>query len=171
MGTQAKLKRRRRELNAEHARDMAEMRERVNARPEVQAYHAALLADGELQARWRADLPGQKERLLRAGWRYVREGTDGAGQWIHRGRQLSLVHSVTREDDGHLWGHLSLSGRGNTLPTWPELRDAHRLLYPDLAGVQAVMPAGRHVSLSEVAHTWTCLTADVIPDFGRFGAI
>jgi hypothetical protein len=171
MGNQARLKRSRRELNAEHTRTMAALRAEVNARPEVRAYHASLLADEGLQARWRADLPGQKQRLTGAGWKWVRGGTDGAGQWIHRGRQLSLIHSVTREDDGNLWGHLSVSGRGNTLPTWPELRDACRLLYPDLIGVQVVVPADKHVNLSEVAHTWTCLTASVIPDFGRFGVI
>jgi hypothetical protein len=34
-----------------------------------------------------------------------------------------------------------------------------------------VAPPERHYSIAEVLHVWTCLTADVLPAFGRAGTI
>jgi len=145
---------------------------RIQARPEVAAHQAAMLEDAELQARWRADLPAQQTRLRRAGWARAAQGNDGAGWWSHPASGLTLVHSVDREPDGNLWGHVSVSGDlGRRLPSWAELRDAQRLLYPDLAGLQVIAPESGHVNIAEAAHAWTCLTAVVIPDFGRMGTI
>jgi hypothetical protein len=179
MGAQSRAKR----LNREAA-DVEALRMRLRgpggpalldqiaARPEIAAAHAAALADEGLQARWREDLPGQRRRLTRAGYRRAFEGTDGAGGWMHPRTRLKLLHSVNRETDGNLWGHLSLSYyQSDALAGWPEMRDANRLLYPGLTGVQVIVPAAEHVNIGEVLHVWTCLTADVIPDFGRFGTI
>lgn len=141
-------------------------------RPEVAAAHAAALADAELQERWRADLAGQLTRLRRAGWVRVAEGGDGAGWFAHPERMLKLIHSVSREPDGNLWGHFSMSrAHSDDLPTWYDLRDMQWLLYPGLKGIQVVVPPDQHVSIEEVLHFWTCLTADVLPAFGRMGSI
>jgi len=141
-------------------------------RPEVAAVHAANLADAELQARLKADTPGQLTRLRRAGWVRAAQGNDGAGWHAHPAQGLKLIHSVNREGDGNLWGHFSMSlyGEGR-LPTWYELRDAQWLLYPEHAGVQVVAPPEKHYSIAEVLHVWTCLTADVLPAFGRLNTI
>jgi hypothetical protein len=168
---QAKLKKMRREVtDVERAKAQLAFAQTA-ARPEVVAVHEAALADGQLQARWKGDYPGQRDRLRRGGWLQVSEGTDGAGWWAHPGRGMKMIHSVGRETDGHLWGHFSMSRRGNVLPGWETLRDMQWLMYPGLAGVQVVAPAASHVNIGEVAHIWTCLTADPIPDFGRFGTI
>jgi hypothetical protein len=141
-------------------------------RPEIAEAHSAALEDAELQERWRADLAGQLTRLRRAGWVRVAEGTDGAGWHAHPGRFLKLIHSVSRETDGQLWGHFSMSlAHSDALPTWYDLRNAQWLLYPDRPGVQVVAPPSAHVSIGEILHIWTCLTADVLPAFGRMGSI
>jgi hypothetical protein len=141
------------------------------ARPEVAAAHVAALADAELQERWRADSPGQLTRLRRAGWVRTVEGSDGAGWFAHPHRLLKMIHSVSREPDGNLWGHFSVSRADGELPGWYQLRDMQWLLYPGLAGIQVVAPEDRHVSIAEVLHVWTCLTADILPAFGRMNSI
>lgn len=169
MGRAASEKRTRREV-AEADRAQARYQEQL-ARPEVAAAHAAALADEGLQERWRADAPGQCTRLRRAGWVQAVQGSDGAGRFTHPHRLLKMVHSVSREPDGSLWGHFSLSRAGGELPGWYQLRDMQWLLYPGLTGIQVVAPEDRHVSIAEVLHVWTCLTADVLPAFGRLGTI
>jgi hypothetical protein len=169
MGQQAQRKRQRREVLAV-ARDT-----RLRSRPDIVAQLAEQQADSGLQGRWQADYPAQRRRLLHGGWRQAQQGGDGAGWWVHAGDpggDLTLVHSVSREDDGNLWGHVSLSqDYGRKLPLWHQLHAAHWLLYPDLTAVQVLAPASGHVNISEAAHAWTCLTADLIPDFGKYGSI
>jgi hypothetical protein len=169
MGRAASEKRTRREVaEAEAARAWYN---KQMARPEIAAAHAAALADTELQARWRADAPGQCTRLRRAGWVRTVEGSDGAGWYAHPHKLLKMIHSVSREPDGNLWGHFSVSCADGELAGWYHLRDMQWLLYPGLAGIQVVAPEDRHVSIAEVLHVWTCLTADVLPAFGRMGSI
>lgn len=169
MGRAAFEKRTRREV-AEADRVQAWYQEQL-ARPEVAAAHAAALADTELQERWRADARGQCTRLRRAGWVRTVEGSDGAGWFAHPHKLLKMIHSVSREPDGNLWGHFSLSRADGELAGWYQLRDMQWLLYPGLTGIQVVAPEDRHVSIAEVLHVWTCLTADVLPAFGRMGSI
>lgn len=180
MGTKSRLKRLNREIAETEAGRMRQrarggtqsLFDEIAARPEIVAAHEAALADKGLQERWRADLPGQQRRLRRAGFRTAFEGTDGAGGWMHPRTRLKLLHSVNRETDGHLWGHLSLSYyQSDALAGWEEMRDANRLLYPELTGVQVIVPSAEHVNIGEVLHVWTCLSASLIPDFGRFGTI
>lgn len=169
MGRAAFEKRTRREV-AEAASLQAWYDEQL-ARPEVAAVHAAALADAELQARLKADGPGQCTRLRRAGWVRTVEGGDGAGWFAHPGKGLKMIHSVSREPDGNLWGHFSVSRADGELAGWYQLRDMQWLLYPGLAGIQVVAPQDRHYSIGEVLHIWTCLTADVLPAFGRMSSI
>jgi hypothetical protein len=172
MGRQSALKRVNQAAAGDAAGRMRTLYEEISSRPEIIAAHAAALADEGMQARWRADLPGQRQRLRQAGYRQAFEGSDGAGGWTHPRTRLKLLHSVMREDDGQLWGHLSLSYyQSDALAGWAEVRDANRLLYPDLTGVQVIAPEDKHVNIGEVLHVWTCLTATPIPDFGRFGTI
>lgn len=138
-------------------------------------YCARSVSDEGLQARYRADAPGQERRLRAAGWKRAFFGTAGLGGWGHAGGDLKMIHSLRREDDGGLWAHLSLSyyrDKGR-LPGWYDLRDLHWLLYRgDLEfGVQVVAPPSRHRSIGEVAHLFTRLDAPAVPDFGRFGGV
>lgn len=144
---------------------MAAMLAEKETDPAVIAARAAHANDGEACARVEADRPYQHRRLAAAGFVCRLDGVDGAGTWDHVKRGIRIIHSVMREQDGQLWGHTSVSRRDEFMPTWEQVRDAHRLLYPDLAGVVVIPPADEHVNLSEVAHAWTCLTARPVPDF------
>jgi hypothetical protein len=170
MGQASAVKRARREAAAS-AQWQAWYRAQL-ARPEVAAVHAAARADAGLQDRLRADTPGQLTRLRRDGWVLVAKAEDGAGWFAHPKRVMKMVHSLSREPDGHLWGHFSMSrADGEELPGWYDLRDMQWLLYPGLKGMQVIVPPADHVSVAEVLHVWTCLTADVLPAFGRYGSV
>jgi hypothetical protein len=139
--------------------------------PGIQAMREADMADEALAARCKADFPAQRTRLRRAGWVHVQPHSLGAGAWQHLPDGLRMLHSVGRWEDGRLWAHMSLSRADGRMPEWHQLRDAHWLLYPALKGIQVVVPPSQHVTFSEVAHLWTSLDGDVVPDFGKFGTI
>jgi hypothetical protein len=171
MGNQAKLKRSRHELRRAERIEMQKLDERTRARPEIQELFAEMAADEGFIARRDADLPGQQRRLLDAGWKKRVATADGLGIWDHRRWRLRLNHSLSRETDGLLWGHVSLSTAAGDLPGWYPLRNANWLVYPGLAGLVVVAPESRHVNISECAHVWTCLEGSPLPDFGQFGTI
>jgi hypothetical protein len=171
MGNQARLKRSRHELRRAETAAMEAQDEATRARPDIQAEFRRQAADEGLAARLAADLPGQKRRLAEAGWKPRTATADGLGVWDNRRARLRLNHSLARETDGLLWGHVSLSSAGGDLPGWYPLRNASWLVYPGLAGLVVVAPETRHVNISECAHVWTCLEGSPLPDFGRFGTI
>jgi hypothetical protein len=171
MGQQARLKRSRHEQHRAALEQMRAKDTELRARPDIQAVFAASAADEELQALLAADSPDQKRRLLAEGWKPRIAAPDGMGVWDHRRARMRLVHSVARQDDGKLWGQVSLSLADGTLPGWYPLRNAQWLVYPGRAGLVVVAPEARHVNLVQAAHVWTCLTGDVIPDFGKYGTI
>lgn len=105
-------------------------------------------------------------RLLGGRWRLVRSGSDGLGCWVLARRGLRLIHSLSRED-GALWAHVSLSRADGVMPSWEQVRDVWRLLYPETAGVVVVPPAESHVSHAEVAHVWGNLERPAVPDFSH----
>jgi hypothetical protein len=156
-----------RRQTAQNRAAAAAHRAELLANPEVQALREALAADTEAQAIIAADRPAQAARLAAAGYRRRYDGEDGAGCWDQPHYGLRVIHSVVRETDGQVWGHVSLSRRDGRLPSWEETRDAHRLLYPTRPGLVIIPPEAEHVDLGEVTHTWTCLTATPVPDFTR----
>jgi hypothetical protein len=171
MGQQARLKRSRHELRRESVERMKAQDAELRARPEIQAVHAADVADEGLQARLAAASPDQKQRLLEGGWKRRLPGSDGLGVWDHPRSGIRLLHSVSRREDGRLWGQVSVSARDGSLPGWYPLRNAQWLVYPGQAGLVVVAPESRHVNLVQAAHVWTPLDGPVTPDFGKFGTI
>jgi hypothetical protein len=113
------------------------------------------------------DAHAQRGRLADDGWTHVERNNDGIGTWDHRGRRLRIIHSVCREEDGQVWGHVSVSRASGLMPGWETVRDAGWLLYPDLFGVIVVPARASHVSINEVGHVWYCLTAPAVPDFSH----
>jgi|HubBroStandDraft_6_1064221.scaffolds.fasta_scaffold00062_96 hypothetical protein len=166
MGTQARAKRKRRELRQEHRAAMAKLNDKAGA-PEVQAWLASH-HDAGCAALKERDRPGQVRRLEAEGWVLRQQNLDGLGMWDHRRWGLRILHSVARELDGHAWAHVSVSAREGTMPTWLETRNAGWVMYPDRAGVIVVAPVSSHVGLAEVAHVWYKLTgAPAVPDFSN----
>jgi hypothetical protein len=73
---------------------------------------------------------------------------------------------MSREEDGEIWHHVSVSRDDDVMPTWAQLRDAFRdVCGPEALGVVVVPPKSEHVDLAEVAHVWSCETARPLPDF------
>lgn len=105
-------------------------------------------------------------RLRRYGWTIEVDGDDGLGCW--RGRlarcDVLLIHSIAC-CKGDVWSHVSLSRRDKIMPTWEQTRDAHRIIHPEHYGMIVVAPEEHHVNIAEVAHVWTCLSRQHIPDF------
>lgn len=112
----------------------------------------------------------KREPMVRfAGWYSVMAADDGLGCWDHPRLQRRFIHSIARELDHEVWAHVSLSRWDKRMPTWEQVRDIWRLLYPDTTGIVVIPPEDKHVNLAEVAHVWGCLTATPLPDFTRGG--
>lgn len=104
-----------------------------------------------------------KQRLLRAGWKRLREGGDGLGWW--QKKDLRMIHSfgVVEHD---LWSHMSMSVKGMAgLPTWEQMRDTWWILHPSTFAVIVIAPQSTHVNLGEVHHAWGNLSRPAVPDF------
>lgn len=142
------------------------------ADPGLQAQEVASMADERLAEIHAADYPGQRARLIRAGWVQAYRVPLGAGGWANGPLNLQMIHGLHLEEDGTRWSHMSITfHRGNALPGWALLRDTHRLLYPDLCGVQVIAPEDKHVNIAEVVHAWTRLDGPTVPDFGKYGTV
>jgi hypothetical protein len=113
------------------------------------------------------DAPMQRERLCNDGWTHRERNNDGIGVWDHRDRGLRILHSLSREADGQVWAHVSVSRRSGLMPSWDQVRDAGWLLYPRRFGIIVVAPKASHVNRAEVGHVWYCLTAASCPDFSH----
>ena len=103
--------------------------------------------------------------LVRNRWQPLYAVEDGLGAWELPRKGLRMIHSIARETDGCVWAHLSLSRRDRVMPTWEQLRDVWRLLYPDVLAVVVIPPAADHVNIAEVAHAWANLDRPAVPDF------
>lgn len=103
-------------------------------------------------------------RLVRAGWIRRVDGEDGGGCWDHVKRNLRLIHSIAREEDGCDWIHVSMSRRDRKMPTWEQVRDIWWECYPNRKGIVVIAPKAEHVNIAEVAHVWCCFD-EVLPDF------
>lgn len=156
---------RNRAISARNRADSAQILAEAHTNPVFAAKRAAAKADTEARAVVDADKAGQQSRLRAGGWVCRWDGTDGGGCWDQTRYGLRIVHSGMRELDGQVWGHVSVSRRDGRLPTWEQVRDAQWLLYPGRKGLVVVAPRDEHVNLREVAHVWTCLTGEPVPDF------
>lgn len=163
-------KSRRKAIDRRDRKAMIDRLTQEHANVEAQAELLAQYTDEAVLARAETDRAGQEQRLRHAGYRCMSKGLVGLGLWGHP-RGIRIMHSLSREDDGRMWAHESVSHRLNVLPDWYEVRDMHRLLYPGESGLIVVTTEAEHVSLSQVHHVWTCLDGPVIPDFRKLGQI
>lgn len=170
MGNRAKVRAGQRTELKRRKREVAALAARTEAHPDFAAMLASV-DEPEVQALIAADLPGQFERLRRAGFAQREEGHAGVGIWDNRRALMRVCHSVGREADGQVWAHTSVSFKDDRLPAWYVIRDVQWIMYPGRMGIVVVAPEDEHVNISEVHHVWTCLTADPVPDFRRLGQV
>ena len=170
MGQKSRLKQQRRVLRQQHMLETRQAHE-AHMRDPLYLLESARVTDDQVLELAAKDKAVQAERLQRAGWRQRYDSDDGVGMWDQPGRRLRIVHSVSREPDGEIWAHLSISREGNFLPDWYQVRDAQRLLYPFGVGHIVIVPETEHVNEANVHHVWTCLTKQVLPDFRKMGSI
>ena len=106
-------------------------------------------------------------------WLKVQNKKDGAS-FIHSSNSLSLIVSVAVEQDGKVWGHLSVASRNENLPTWEDLKTAKDLFFgEDTYAIQILPGKKEYVNLLS-----TCLHLFVpighrpnIPEFSRGGRL
>lgn len=110
--------------------------------------------------------------VLHPGLRDVEQGGDGYSASFH---DLRFVVSVSREQDGNEWLHASVSRRDRKLPTYDDMATLKRICMGEhRTALQVFPPKEKHVNFAgehgvEVLHLWSCLDADVTPDFSRGG--
>lgn len=95
------------------------------------------------------------------------------GMILHRadGKRSVLV-SVAPDSEGVEWIHASIAGR-DELPTYDELTQLHRAVWPSGFAYQCFVPPASHVNIHPYAlHLWGRLDGlNPIPDFGKEATI
>lgn len=114
-----------------------------------------------------------------ATWRVVRELGDGCA-WRGRAGHLRVLETISREADGRVWHHVSVSRR-DRCPTWAEVADVKNTFCgADREAYVVLPPAARYVNLHPTClHLWSCLDGAgaapdgaILPDFtGGTGSI
>lgn len=99
------------------------------------------------------------------GWRIIERRSDGE-LWQNDKRQMRVIASVTTEQDGRKWLHLSMSHR-NRVPTYDELTYMKRHWAGDDRKCIMVLPEkSEYININPyVLHLFCCLDGDPLPDF------
>jgi len=104
-------------------------------------------------------------KVLPASWYVATEGADGRAYLNAWG--LSVIVAFSRELDGKVWTHFSMSHK-KRLPTWDEFRDAKYLFIGDFKAIQILPAKKEYVNINpHVLHLFACLDGDPLPDFTR----
>jgi len=109
-------------------------------------------------------------RIIPADWTFLPAGSNQFVRvFFNRSRAargLFVLFSVASERDSRRWIHVSASHR-DRLPSWDELRDVKRVFIGDSCkAIQVLPPEDEYINLHPyVLHLWSCVDADVVPDF------
>lgn len=117
--------------------------------------------DGE-----RAALTIRMDLHSRRRWRCVEIGDDGSA-WRSQG--LSVIWSVSEEQDGRVWLHVS-AARADRLPSYSDMANVKRLFIgPSRYAYSVWASDAMHVNIHPyVLHLWCALSGDEpMPDFTR----
>lgn len=101
------------------------------------------------------------------GWTITRVSLDGATYDSLLGRMRVIV-SVSTEEDGRLWRHLSVS-RPHSMPKWEDLVNVKEwFLGKESKAIQVIPPRSQYVNIHPFClHLFECLSGDILPDFTR----
>lgn len=123
--------------------------------------------DAETDAAWKAYKLELCAKLPAAVWRML-EATPDGGYFQSDRLRLTVICSIAREQDGHLWVHASVSQYGKKLATYEQLALVKRLFIGEArTAYQLFVPPSEHVNLIPyVLHLWARLDGtSVTPDF------
>ncbi len=99
------------------------------------------------------------------GWRVTEMRDDGA-RWQNDKRQMIVIASISVEQDGKAWMHLSMS-HARRVPTYDEL--VYLKLHwagDDRKCVMVLPEKAKHINIDpNVLHLFCCLEGDPLPDF------
>lgn len=111
------------------------------------------------------DIESAYIRVLPAGWQIAQEGADGTS-YINKSQGIFAILSVSVEQDGKTWLHLSVS-RSSRLPSYDDLLWCKSIFIGDKRkAVQVFPPKSEHINIHPyVLHLWACLAEDPLPDF------
>lgn len=86
--------------------------------------------------------------------------------------KLLILGSICIEQDGRIWYHVSLS-RIDEMPSYKDLCFVKKYFVgEDRWAIQVFPKKSEHVSDHDrTLHLWTCLEADILPDFRKNGTI
>lgn len=103
--------------------------------------------------------------MARAGWGLLEQGADGVMLENPADKQTMII-SVAKEQDGHIWAHLSISGR-KKVPTWAQLVKAKEVFIgAEVKAIQVLPEKSTYVNIDpNCLHLFCPLTGNTIPDF------
>lgn len=102
---------------------------------------------------------------LTRAWKCMMDGADGAW-YVNKRQGLKVIMSVSEENDGKLWAHVSCSRKGR-VPDYRDLCSVKNLfLGPERKALHIFPPRSEHVNIHPTClHLWCCLEDDGLPDF------
>jgi len=116
----------------------------------------------------RKDFPGMFPRVLPPGWKRIEESYDGVAYAYVGG--LVVMSSVSMEQDGQRWLHVSMSRRSR-MPSYEDMALVKQMFIgDDKYALQVFPPKSKHVNIhSFCLHLWHCIDREVTPDFTQGG--
>lgn len=119
--------------------------------------------DASCDAAWEEICP----RILPPGYLKVDGGSNGAIWTTDKG--MSIISTISREQDGKLWLHISCARKDGRIPTWDELVGVKEWLAgKDRTALQVIPKRSKYINHNpSCLHLWCCLDGDVTPDFTR----
>lgn len=120
------------------------------------------------------DVEGIRERLFDSRWRTENYGDDSVKFFSPSGILVIVSFDPDSAEDGQPWLHASISHATETrLPSYSDMRQVARAVWPDGYCHQVFAPPGDHVNITpNVLHLWGRYDGTrVLPDFGRLGTI
>lgn len=120
------------------------------------------------------DTEGILARLYDKQWRAEPYGDDSVKFHGPSGKLIVVSFDPDSAEDGQPWVHASISNLSpQLLPSYSDLKQMARAVWPDGYCYQVFAPPGDHVNItSNVLHLWGRYDGSwVLPDFGRQGTI
>lgn len=98
-------------------------------------------------------------------WIETKRLLDGSS-YVSKRFKLFVISSKSKELDGYVWQHVSVSRLDRKMPTYEQLKlvKSH-FIGDDKMAIQCFPPISNHVNIHKTClHLWSC-EKDIIPDF------